>query len=55
MAKNKPKKGPKIEYCRISPAIRIGRLGNSPDQLFIGPEVPDDRTWRAATRLRSAA
>ena len=55
MAKSKSKKGPKIEYCRISPAIGIGRLGNSPDQFFIGPEVPGDRTPRAATRLRSAA
>ena len=42
MAKSKPKKGPMIEYCRIFPAIGIARLGNSPDQYFIGPEVPGD-------------
>jgi hypothetical protein len=30
-----------IEYCRIHPGIGIARLGNSPQEYFIGPEVPD--------------
>jgi hypothetical protein len=30
-----------ISYCRIHPGIGIARLGNSPDDFFIGPEVPD--------------
>src|SRR4051812_36382784 len=30
-----------IKKCRIFPGIGIARLGNSPDELFIGPEVPD--------------
>ena len=29
-----------IAYCKIHPAIGIGRVGNSPDSYFIGPEVP---------------
>ena len=28
-----------IKYCNIHPAIGIARLGNSPDEYFIGPEV----------------
>ena len=28
------------EYCKIFPAIGIARVGNSPDEFFIGPEVP---------------
>ena len=43
MAKKDPKKGPKAEYCRILPPIGIARLGNSPDQHFIGSDVPDGR------------
>jgi L-Lysine epsilon oxidase N-terminal/L-lysine epsilon oxidase C-terminal domain/Iron-containing redox enzyme len=31
---------PKIAYCKIFPAIGIARLGNSPDEYFVGPEVP---------------
>ena len=30
----------KIAYCKIHAAIGIGRVGNSPDSYFIGPEVP---------------
>lgn len=30
----------KIAYCKIHPAIGIGRVGNSPDSYFIGPEIP---------------
>ncbi|ASS75848.1 hypothetical protein CIG75_13265 [Tumebacillus algifaecis] len=30
----------KIVKCAIHPAIGIARVGNSPDQYFIGPEVP---------------
>lgn len=29
-----------IAYCKIHPAIGIGRVGNSPDEFFVGPEVP---------------
>ena len=34
---------PKTAYCRILPPIGIARLGNSPDQYLIGPDVPGDR------------
>ena len=30
-----------VEYCRIHPGIGIGRLGNSIEEYFIGPEVPE--------------
>jgi hypothetical protein len=29
-----------IVTCKIHPSIGIGRIGNSPTQFFIGPEVP---------------
>ena len=29
-----------LAYCKIFPAIGIARLGNSPDEFFISPEVP---------------
>lgn len=29
-----------IVYCKIYPGIGIARMGNSPDQYFIGPETP---------------
>ena len=29
-----------ISYCKIHPAIGIARLGNSPEEYFLGPEVP---------------
>src|SRR2546426_10556264 len=29
-----------IVRCAIHPAIGIGRVGNSPDGFFLGPEVP---------------
>jgi hypothetical protein len=28
-----------IEYCSIHPGIGVARLGNSPEEFFIGPEV----------------
>src|SRR5262245_11882874 len=28
-------------YCKIHPAIGIARVGNSPSDYFIGPEIPD--------------
>ena len=31
---------PPISYCKIHPGIGIARLGNSPTEYFIGPEVP---------------
>ena len=33
-----------IDSIRIHPAIGIARLGNSPDEYFIGPEIPGDRS-----------
>ena len=30
----------RIAYCKIHPAIGIARVGNSPDDYFIGPEIP---------------
>src|SRR5262245_29467807 len=32
----------KIETIKIHPAIGIARLGNSPTDFFIGPEIPGD-------------
>jgi hypothetical protein len=29
-----------IAYCKIHPAIGIARVGNSPNEFFIGPEIP---------------
>ncbi len=29
-----------IAYCRIHPGLGIARIGNSPDEFFIGPESP---------------
>lgn len=31
-----------IAYCKIHPGLGIARLGNSPDEFFIGPESPGD-------------
>jgi hypothetical protein len=31
---------PDIAYCRIYPSIGVARLGDSPDQFFVGPEAP---------------
>ena len=33
-----------IRTIRIHPAIGIARVGNSPDEFFIGPELPGDRS-----------
>src|SRR5579864_6628791 len=33
-----------IDRIKIFPPIGIARLGNSPDEFFIGPELPGDRT-----------
>jgi L-lysine epsilon oxidase-like protein/heme oxygenase-like protein len=30
----------KIAYCQIYPGVGIARLGNSPEEYFIGPEAP---------------
>jgi hypothetical protein len=32
--------GGEIAFARVHPAIGIARVGNSPDQYFLGPEVP---------------
>jgi len=42
-----------IAYCRIYPPIGIARVGNSPDEFFIGPEltgapVENDCTYKDA-------
>jgi hypothetical protein len=29
-----------VKYCKIYPGIGIARIGNSPDEYFIGPEAP---------------
>ncbi|NEK18184.1 LodA/GoxA family CTQ-dependent oxidase [Rhizobium leguminosarum] len=29
-----------ISYCKIHPAIGIARVGNSPTEYFVGPEIP---------------
>ncbi len=33
---------PKITHAKIHPAIGVARVGNSRDEFFIGPEVPDE-------------
>ena len=33
-----------IDWIKIHPAIGIARLGNSPDEYFIGPEILGDRS-----------
>jgi hypothetical protein len=33
-----------IDTIKVFPPIGIARLGNSPDEFFIGPELPGDRT-----------
>jgi hypothetical protein len=30
----------KIAYCQIYPGVGIARIGNSPEEFFIGPETP---------------
>lgn len=35
-----PEKEFVFEYCRIFPPIGIARVGNSPEEFFIGPEAP---------------
>ena len=32
----------KIAYCQIYPGVGIARLGNSPDEFFVGPETPGE-------------
>jgi hypothetical protein len=32
-----------ITTVRIHPAIGVARIGNSPGEIFIGPELPGDR------------
>jgi hypothetical protein len=29
-----------VAYCKIQPGLGIARLGNSPDEFFVGPETP---------------
>ena len=31
-----------VAKCRIHPGIGVARVGNSPDEFFIGPEAPCD-------------
>jgi len=31
----------KFSYCKIFPPIGVARLGNSPDEFFLGPESPE--------------
>src|SRR5687767_5916452 len=31
-----------IAYCKIHPGLGIARVGNSPDEFFVGPETPGD-------------
>jgi len=35
-----PPEDKNIAYCRIHPGLGIARIGNSPDEYFIGPESP---------------
>src|SRR5262245_34879770 len=32
----------RVAACKIHPGIGIARVGNSPDEYFIGPECPTD-------------
>ena len=60
-----PQPAGEIAYCRIHPGLGIARIGNSPDDFFIGPEAPgeivepeggykdnDGRIKRQAARFR---
>jgi hypothetical protein len=38
----------KVHSCRIHPGIGVARVGNSPDEYFIGPETPCDSREVAA-------
>src|SRR5207237_3248636 len=33
-----------IKTIKIHPGIGVARVGNSPDEFFVGPEIPGDRT-----------
>ena len=48
-----------VHTCKIHPGIGIARVGNSPDQYFIGPRRPltcaSSRPLTAATRTPTAA
>jgi hypothetical protein len=44
-----------IKKCRIFPGIGIARLGNSPDELFIGPEIPDGVASPSGGTFKDAA
>ena len=37
---HKPFNPEDIAYCKIHPGVGIARVGNSPDEYFIGPETP---------------
>lgn len=37
-----PDPGAEIAYCRIHPGVGIARIGNSPDEFFIGPLAPGE-------------
>ena len=37
-----------ITHIKIHPAIGVARVGNSPDEFFIGPERPWERPTRRA-------
>jgi hypothetical protein len=30
----------RIKFCKVHPAIGIARVGNSPNEYFVGPEIP---------------
>ena len=32
---------PQIANCKVFPGVGVARVGNSPDEYFIGPEAPD--------------
>jgi L-Lysine epsilon oxidase N-terminal len=46
---------PTITHVKIHPAIGIARIGNSPTDFFVGPEIPLDHTAPAGvTKMRPA-
>ena len=41
-----------IAYCQIHPGVGIARVGNSPDEFFIGPESPGHMAHPANERFK---
>src|SRR3954468_9656452 len=43
----------RIAYCAIHPAVGVARVGDSPDEYFLGPEQPDGAETPASYKDRA--